>query len=79
MDSEKERIIKVLARFTNVGEQWPDGAWIYYSLSGSLDQGWVQIQDRWNAGTKKRFPTYLSELEANQRGIFRPIDGINDG
>jgi hypothetical protein len=65
-----EQTIKVLARFTEVGQLWPMGAWVYLTtLEGP--SSWMYV-DR--EGLRKRYRVEISELEANSRGFFRPIE-----
>ena len=57
-----ENVIKVIARFTPVGKPWPVDAWIYLIHA----QGWARVSSwEWYRSDE------LSELEANQKGIFR--------
>jgi len=63
--SKNETAIKVLARLTDIGQPWPVGAWVY--LIGS--KSWIQIA--YYPNNPGRHYLELSELEANERGIFR--------
>ena len=66
-----DNTLKVMARFTPVGENWPNGVWvcIVYIYSGDWKGGlgWYMTE----VNTNKRFPDELSESEANQKGYFR--------
>jgi hypothetical protein len=59
-----EQAIKVLARFTPLDGQWPIGAWVYMSNS----RAWLFVKQSFDT---IRLDSEISELEANQRGIFR--------
>jgi len=65
-----EQTIKVLARFTRIGELWPVGAWICYPNSSHPDV-WHKVRGE----GLSRWEIEISELEANSTGIFR---GPND-
>jgi hypothetical protein len=57
-----ENVIKVIARFTPIGKPWPTDAWIYLIHA----EEWARVSSwAWRRGDE------LSELEANQKGIFR--------
>jgi len=66
-----EQAIKVLARFTEVGQWWPKHAWIYYSISDENNFKWHPIKDSESKFDRIRMSYEICELEANQKGIFR--------
>lgn len=70
-----EQTIKVLARFTEIGQLWPDGAWVHNTdmISGHIYIKWFQIKKEHDTDFKTRIPSEISEAEANQRGIFRRV------
>jgi hypothetical protein len=63
-----EQTIKVLARFVEVGQWWPVGAWINWNNG---EGGWLQIMECEDENHRKRWTGELSELECNVKGIFR--------
>lgn len=65
MNFMDEQAIKVLARLTEVGNYFPADAWIYHDI-GTCGS-WYKIKGK----KYRREPWNLSELEANQKGIFR--------
>jgi hypothetical protein len=71
MDAET---LKVVARFTPIGELWPVGAWIYCLHKYQKDGFWYLIKnyegEKYDS-MRRRFDHEISELEANQRGVFR--------
>jgi hypothetical protein len=71
-----ENTIKVLARFTETGQNFPSGAWICYES----DRG-SGLYDRWHKIISRSFrrdPGELSESEANSMGIYRNKDVYPD-
>jgi hypothetical protein len=62
-----EQTIKVLARFTEVNQRWPIGAWVCVEFVG-----WYKNSPH----PLTRWVGEMSELEANQRGIFRKESDI---
>jgi hypothetical protein len=65
-----EQTIKVLARFTEVGQWWPVGAWLYLTHA----KFWARVPQHY----KWHKTDELSELEANQKGIFRNVPSIRN-
>jgi hypothetical protein len=63
-----EDVIKVLARFVEIGQMWPIGSWVYRQYR-NLDDVWYFVRNRYT----DRMSNQISELEANQKGIFREI------
>jgi len=65
-----ETTLKVIAGFTEVGEFWPSGAWV--CIVFNPDSSWRGAAGWYIADTyHRRYPDELSELEANQKHIFR--------
>ena len=73
MPDMDEQTIKVLARFTEVGQWWPVGAWIYFPSMGSDwdNMKWWKIEEIDSHRSRVRLDYEISELEANQKGIYR--------
>lgn len=65
-----EQTIKVLARFTEVGEKWPWGAWYYYYSPNEICRAWQKVEHDF---LQKRLGYEICELEANQKGIYRKV------
>lgn len=63
-----ENTIKVLARFTEIGQDWPMYSWFYSLKSDGGTDNWIYVACK---VLQKRLPNELSELEANQKGVFR--------
>jgi hypothetical protein len=63
-----EQTLKVIARLTEVGQWWPAGCWIYSDKNMSE---WWQIRNYELENQRIRLLHEISELEANQKGIFR--------
>jgi len=61
-----ENTIKVLARFTEIGQHWPMGAWVYMRYI-VMNDDWYLVTE----GNINRIANHISELEANQKGLFR--------
>jgi hypothetical protein len=59
-----EQTIKVLARFVEVGQDWPMNSWVYEIHKGT----WFLVDMKI---LQPRFANEICELEANQKGIFR--------
>ena len=71
-----ENTIKVLARFTGVGQDWPIGAWYYVGFDIKVlkgETGWCQAKEN-DRDTVRRQRYMLCELETNQKGVFRTDD-----
>lgn len=66
-----EQTIKVLARFTEIGQLWPEGAWIYITSDVVTANGITYIWFKTYKSACARQNDEISELEANQKGIFR--------
>jgi len=79
-----EQTLKVIARLTEVGHHWPAGCWIYSDKNMSewwpagcwiysdKNMGeWWQIRNYELENQRIRLLHEISELEANQKGIFR--------
>jgi hypothetical protein len=64
-----ENTIKVLARFVEIGQHWPVGAYVY-TVGFTSSLGWYTV----NGPHVYRLKTEICEAEANQRGIFRDRD-----
>jgi hypothetical protein len=62
-----EQTIRVIARFTEIGQTWPAFSWIYVAGVTWNGGGWWRIP----VDGVTRFDGEISELEANQKGIFR--------
>lgn len=65
-------VLKVIARFTPVGEKWPVGVWVC-NLGRAARWGWYLTRY-----SDSRHHDEMSELEANQKGIFRKADIASD-
>jgi len=76
-----EQAVKVLARFTEVGQLWPVNAWIYFiNRSSPPEHKWYKIKDVPSAGyaaMRVRYDHEISELEANSRGFYRENPEVN--
>ena len=66
-ETDKELGIKISARFTPVGRAWPLNAWICFNELLFQPPLWVK-NDTWYL---VRVRGWISELEANQQGIYR--------
>ena len=70
MDEMDENTIKVLARFTEIGEKWPIGAWFYVGFTIPIledETGWCKAKK----GYCRSGYYEVCELEANQKGVYR--------
>lgn len=66
-----EQTIKVLARFTEVGQWWPVGAWIYSERFAKANKQWWKIEDSQYEKQRIRLSHEICEAEMNQKGVFR--------
>jgi hypothetical protein len=65
-----EQAIKVRARFVEVGQYWPKGAWVHVLGSASEHAFYRVTTD----DVVDRRHGEICEIEANQKGIFRHPD-----
>ena len=72
-----EQTIKVLARFTEIGQNFPSGAWICYERV--RDSGIYNMWHKVKGQHFRRDPGELSESEANSMGIYRDEKAWQDG
>jgi len=62
-----EQTIKVLARFTEVGQWWPVEAWILFRTPRAAYYTWWPIKNSVEEGQRIRRENEICELEANQK------------
>jgi hypothetical protein len=72
-----DNTLKVVARFTEVGQWWLVGAWIYIARRlESSGNGWHKIRNSETETLRIRLAHELSEAEANQKGLFRGVEDV---
>lgn len=67
-----EQTLKVLARFTEIGQYWPQYVWVWNNGEPLGEKRWYQCK----SNTWKRYSCELSEVEANQLGFHKEDDPI---